>query len=236
MSSPTMEVLKASGKQYGRQPINLVLLAVLPPLFVLALGKAFSTFSDVLGGNVSERQGSAMAALWAASLLAASAAFFVLNASRRADERLLVAGLKPAALESAHGAAGAILASATATIGFLVVLLTYDVASPLYLWLGIVLGAIAYEALGAAIAFVVRGDLEGSFVIILIFMLDAFVAGPLGGASGFWPNLFPLHHPSQIVMDAAVHSDVDVSRFWWAAGYALLLAGLAALAHRRKPA
>ncbi len=81
------------------------------------------------------------------------------------------------------------------------------------------LGAVAYEALGATIAFFIRGDLEGSFLLILVFMLDAFVAGPIGGASGFWPNLFPLHHPSQLVIDAVLHGDLDRTRYLWAAAY-----------------
>jgi hypothetical protein len=169
-----------------------------------------------------------------AALLAGSAAFFVLSASRRADERLIVAGLQPAALEGAHALAGAVLAIGTGTIGFLVVLATNEVSSPLYLWLGIIAGALAYEALGATIAFLVSGDLEGSFVIILVFMLDAFVAGPLGGPGGFWPNFFPLHHPSQIAIQAVVQADVDVSKVWWAAGYPLLLIIGAALAHTRR--
>jgi hypothetical protein len=234
MSVAAFEVLKASGRQYSRQPINLFLLVILPPLFVLALGSAFSTFSDVLGGNVSERQGSAMAAVWVAALLSGSAAFFVLSASRRADERLVLSGLGLAALEGAHAAAGVVLAVGTGSIGFLVVILTNDVSSPLELWMAIVAGAVAYSALGATIAFVIEGDLEGSFVIILVFMLDAFVAGPLGGPSGLWPNFFPLHHSSEIAMDAVIHAGPDVSRFWWTAAYAGLLAGIAALAHTRR--
>jgi hypothetical protein len=63
------------------------------------------------------------------------------------------------------------------------------VASSVDLWAAIVLGALAYEGLGFALAFFISGDLEGLFVIILVFMLDAFVAGPVGGASGLWPNL-----------------------------------------------
>ena len=83
--------------------------------------------------------------------------------------------------------------------------------------------AFAYEALGITLAFFVRGDLEGSFLIILVFMFDAFVAGPLGGASGDWPNLFPLHHPSQIAVDAILDGNVDRTRYVWGFGYAAAL-------------
>jgi len=227
-------VLRAAGLQYARRPINLVLLVVLPPLFVLALAGAVGTFSGVLGGNLTERTASALGALWAGALLAGSAAFFLISGGRRADERLVVAGVRRSTLGIAHGLALAVLAVITATIAFGVVVATHEIRSPLDLWAGLVLGALAYEGLGIALAFFVDGDLEGSFVIVLVFMFDAFVAGPLGGASGLWPNLFPLHHPSQLVIDAAVSTDVDRTRYAWSVVYTLGLLALAAVAHVRR--
>lgn len=235
MSAPTTEVLRAVFRQYARQPVNIALLIILPPLFILALAGALGTFSDVLGGNLRERSGAAIAAVWSASLLAASAAFFLVSGSRRADERLRIAGLRMGALNTAHAVGGALLALITGSIGFIVVMLTQDVASPIELWLAIFFGALAYEALGVALAFIISGDLEGSFVIILVFMLDAFVAGPLGGATGGWTNLFPLHHPSQVAVDATLHTDVELGRFGWTIGYTALLLAVSAALHSRRP-
>jgi hypothetical protein len=234
VATPTVETLKATGRQYARQPVNIALLLILPPLFVLGLSSAIATFSGVLGGNLGERSGSAIGAVWAAALLSSSAAFFLLRASRQADDRLLIAGLGRPALYATHALAGAVLGVGSGTVGFLVVLLTQDIASPIDLWLAVVVGAVAYEAVGATLAFFVDGDLEGSFIILLVFMLDAFVAGPLGGATGFWPSLFPLHHPSQIAVDAALTEDVDRLRYGWAVVYMLILLGGAGLAHVRR--
>ena len=234
MSTPTVEALKATGRQYVRQPVNIALLFILPPLFVLGLSGAIATFSGVLGGNLGQRSGSAIGALWAGSLLAASAAFFLLRGSRQADDRLLVAGLGRPVLYATHGLAGAVLGIGSGTVGFLVVLVTQNIASPIDFWLAIVAGALAYEAMGATLAFFVDDDLAGSFIIILVFMLDAFVAGPLGGAEGFWPNLFPLHHPSQIAVDAALTEGVDRLRYGWAAIYLLVVLAGAGLAHVRR--
>ena len=234
MGPASLALLRAAGKQYARQPTNLVLFVILPPLFVLALGAAMSTFSDVLGGNLTERTSTALAALWAAALLSGSASFFIVSASRRADERLVIAGMQRGAVEVAHAAAATIMASAAATTGFAIVVVTTDIASPVHLLAAVVVGATAYAAAGVALAFVIQGDLEGSFVIILLFMFDAFIAGPLGGADGFWPNLFPLHHPSELVVDAALNADVSAARYLWSAGYTLLLIGTAAAAHRRR--
>jgi len=234
MGPASLALLRAAGKQYARQPTNVVLFVILPPLFVLALGAAMSTFSDVLGGNLTERTSTALAALWAAALLSGSASFFIVSASRRADERLVIAGMQRGAVEVAHAAAATIMASAAGTTGFAIVVMTSDIARPVHLLAAVVVGATAYAAVGVALAFVIRGDLEGSFVIILVFMFDAFIAGPLGGADGFWPNLFPLHHPSELVVDAALNADVSAARYLWSAGYTLLLIGVAAAAHKRR--
>lgn len=232
MAPASLAVLRAAGKQYARQPTNVVLFVVLPPLFVLALGAAISTFSDVLGGNLTERTSTALASLWAAALLSGSAAFFIVSASRTADERLVIAGMQRRAVVVAHATGAAIMAAAAGTAGFAIVLLTTDIASPVHLLAAVVIGATAYSAAGVALAFVIRGDLEGSFVIILLFMFDAFIAGPLGGADGFWPNLFPLHHPSQLVVDAALNAEVSAERYVWSASYTVLLVGVAAMAHK----
>ena len=236
MTSASVAVLRATGRQYARQPINIALLLILPPLLVLAFASALSTFSNVLGGNLNESAGAGLGALWAAALLAGSASFFLLSASRRADERLLIAGLRPLTLNVAHAIGGGILAVVAGSVGFAMVIVTQDVASPIDLWLAIMLGAVAYEALGIMLAFFVRGDLEGSFLIILVFMFDAFVAGPLGGASGAWPNLFPLHHPSQIAVNAILDGNVDRTRYLWGFGYAavLLVLSIAIRARRSK--
>lgn len=234
MGPASLALLRAAGKQYARQPTNVVLFVILPPLFVLALGAAMSTFSDVLGGNLTERTSTALAALWAAALLSGSASFFIVSASRGADERLVIAGMQRHAVEVAHAAGAATMAAAAGTTGVVILVVSTDIASPVHLLAAVVLGATAYAATGIALAFVIRGDLEGSFVIILLFMFDAFIAGPLGGADGFWPNLFPLHHPSELVVDAALNADVSAGRYLWSAGYTVLLVGVAAAAHKRR--
>ena len=118
--------------------------------------------------------------------------------------------------------------------GFAIVVLSTDIASPVHVLAAVVIGASAYAATGVALAFVIRGDLEGSFVIILLFMFDAFIAGPLGGADGFWPNLFPLHHPSELVIDAALNADVEAGRYLWSVGYTVLCVGIAVAVHKRR--
>lgn len=229
MSTRTTELVRATGRQYLREPANLFLLVLIPPLFVIAMSSSISTFSDVIGGNVGVRAGTALAAVWAASLLAGISSFFLLRSSVHADARLILAGMAPRALYAAYAVAAAGLALLTATVSFAMVAMTREISEPLTLWAAIFVGALVYETLGLLLAFFIRGDIEGSFVFFLVFMFDAFVAGPLGGGQGLIANLFPLHFTSQIALSAMIGSGYDASWFAWSAAYAGLFVGTAML-------
>ncbi|HUF52758.1 MAG TPA: hypothetical protein VMR52_03145 [Dehalococcoidia bacterium] len=200
MSAPVVEVFGASARAYVRQPINIVLLIILPPLLIIAMNSAISTFSDVIGGNLGERAGTGLAGLWAASLLTGAAVFFVLRTSLQTDARLVVAGLSELSLSSAHAIATLLIALITTLISFLMLVATQEVGDALNLFAAILASALIYGAIGTLLAWFIEGDLEVSFVIILIFMLVAFVGGPLGGSTGLVANLFPLHFTSEIAV------------------------------------
>lgn len=229
MASPAVEVAFANARQYSRQPINLVLLALIPPLFIIAMSSAIGTFSDVLGGNLGERAGTGLAGLWAASLLTGAATFFILRTSVRTDGRLVAAGLRPSSLGLAHATTAVALAVLTTSVSFSMLMLTQDVADPVDLFAAILLAALVYAAIGVALAWFIEGDLEGSFVIILVFMLDAFVGGPLGGGSGFFAGLFPVHFPSEIAVAAMLGGSYRAEWFIWSGLYLALLAGVSPL-------
>jgi len=80
-----------------------------------------------------------------------------------------------------------------------------------------------------ALAWFIEGDLEGSFVIILVFMLDAFVGGPLGGGSGFFAGLFTVHFPSEIAVASMLGTSYKVEWLVWSGIYLALLAGVSPL-------
>lgn len=229
MAAPAAEVALANARQYARQPINLVLLALIPPLFIVAMSSAISTFSDVLGGNLGERAGTGLAGLWAASLLAGAATFFILRTSVRTDGRLVAAGLRPVSLGLAHATTAVALATLTTAVSFTMLILTQDVSRPVDLFAAILLAALVYAAMGVAMAWFIEGDLEGSFVIILVFMLDAFVGGPLGGGGGFFAGLFPVHFPSEIAVASMLGDSYRAEWIAWSGLYLALFVAVSPL-------
>lgn len=78
--------------EYARRPLNLVLLALVPVVFVTLSAGAIADFADILGGFTDMGRVEAATAGWAASLLAGISGFFHVTGSRGADRRLAAAG------------------------------------------------------------------------------------------------------------------------------------------------
>ena len=235
MSSAAQEVIYASGRQYVREPVNLFLLVLIPPLLIIAMSGAISTFSNVIGGNLGERAGTGLSGLWAAAILTGVASFYLSLAGARVDGRLVLAGLSRAAVAVAHGSVTAAIALLTTAISVTMLLATQDVGDPLGLFLAILLASLIYGSMGSLLSVYVKGDLEGSFVIILVFMLDAFVGGPLASGRGLVVELFPVHFPSQIAVAAMLDAPVSQSWWLWSGLYlaAVLVPALIAMLRRR---
>lgn len=230
MSGPAEEVIVANVRQYVREPVNLALLLIIPPLFIIAMSGALSTFSEVLGGNLGERAGAAVAGLWAAAVLTGVASFFLSLASARVDGRLILAGVRRGAIGVAHGFVTVVVAALTTLVSLAILLATQEVGQAEVLFAAIFVGALIYGSLGSLLSVYIHGDLEGSFVIILVFMLDAFVGGPLASGSGLLVELFPVHFPSRIAVSAMLDTPIEQSWWLWSGIYLVALSAPAVYA------
>ena len=72
------------------------------------------------------------------------------------------------------------------------------------------LAAATYAAFGLLIGVLVRGDLEGFFLIIMISMLDTFLENPVDNPLANKPILefFPSYGPTQFAAAGAFHHQV----------------------------
>jgi hypothetical protein len=90
------------------------------------------------------------------------------------------------------------------------------------------LAAATYAALGLLIGVLVRGDLEGFFLIIMISMLDTFLENPVDNPLANKPVLgfFPSYGPTQFAAAGAFHHQVlagmAAESLAWTAGLAVL--------------
>jgi ABC-2 type transport system permease protein len=162
--------------------------------------------------------------------------FVVFTAVRRArsfDRRLVLSGYRPAALIAAK--TGAALAQAIGIGAYAAIVLLFFWRPP-GLWtiaVAFMLGAATYAALGLLIGVLVRGDLEGFFLIIMISLLDTFLQDPMDNPLANRPLLefFPSYGPTQFaaggVFDHRVLAGMAAMSLAWTAAFTL--AGLAVM-------
>ena len=108
--------------------------------------------------------------------------FVVFAATRRAipfDRRLILSGYRPAALITAKTAAALAVAAAVGGYAAVVILAFWRPAALWSIAVAFILPAASYAALGLLVGVLVRGDLEGFFLIIMTALLDTFLENPV---------------------------------------------------------
>src|SRR6266542_1903237 len=94
---------------YARNPVNLVVLVLVPVVFVVVAAGSMADAAKLLGGGSGPAVQTATAG-WEAGFLAGVAMYFQTRAARAADRRLVLAGLPPHRLVAARLVTGLALA------------------------------------------------------------------------------------------------------------------------------
>jgi len=170
----TLPTAGAFTREHLRAPLTLVLLIGIPVFFVLIFASVLGEFAKALGGTLATQSATAISAGWAAAFLSGTLAFFQVSSSRGADRRLSAAGLGPWRVAFARIAAALAIGIAVSAFAFVTLWLRSGIGHPLHAAVAILSFAVIYIGLGALIGAFVRGALEGSLLVILLFSLDAF--------------------------------------------------------------
>lgn len=180
-----------------RASFTLVLLVAIPALFVIAAAGALSDFASALGGSLAGDAAVALSAGWAAAFISGALGFFQAASSRGADRRLARAGLGPARVAVSRIAASVGLAVVAA---FVALVVRVDVAHPWHAAVAVLGFALLYLAIGVLVGSVITAPLEGSLLVVFVFLLDAF-AGP--GMTGGSPPLWAVSQKAADILIAA---------------------------------
>jgi hypothetical protein len=157
---------------------------------------------------------------------------FVLFSSTRKglrfDHRLVLSGYPRPVLMAAKLTALVIVALAVALYTLVVLLVFWRPAAPLLVLAGFAGASLAYGAFGLLLGVVVRGELEGFFLVIMISLMDTFLQNPIGNPAANKNILafFPSFAPMQLAV-AGGFTDLHPVRYLlialaWTAGLALL--------------
>ncbi len=207
--------------EYARRRMNLVLLVVVPIVFVGLSSDAIVDFAELLGGVTDTNRLASVTAGWAAAFLAGVSGFFHVFDSREVDRRVAAAGIGARRITSARLLSGlclVLLASAAAVIALAVRAGTEDPARAVA---GTVMFAVIYLGIGVTVGAVVNNDVNGSLVVVFIWMLDVFLGPSMAGSDVWITRLFPTHFVSLVMSDAGSDHGGPLSYLGWSALWTL---------------
>lgn len=224
--------------EYARRPLNLVLLAVVPVVFVALSAGALADFARILGGEASLGQLEAATAGWAAAFLAGVAGLFHVSGSREPDRRLAAAGSSTWRVVVSRLVSSLLLAVIAAAGALLALVVRTDVIDLPRAVGATAMFAVIYLGIGAVVGALVRSEVNGSLLIIFVWMFDVFLGPAMGRTESLLIRGFPTHFPTLVMLDAATtHAgplgDLGAALVWSVGG---LLAAFGALLVTTRPA
>lgn len=214
--------------EYVRNPVNLLALVLIPVVFVLVAAEPMADAAKLLGGT--GRAVETATAGWAAAFLAALAMFFQTRQAHLADRRLVLAGLPTRSLVVSRMSTGLLIAVLVSAAAVLTLFLRDGVDDPLRVAAGTVMFAVIYVGIGAAVGSVVHDPVNGTVVILLIWILDVFFGPALTSPDRVEiTRWMPTHFVTLWMVDLPSDhggdlGDLGIALVW--VGGALLVSGL----------
>lgn len=199
---------------YARNPVNILLLALVPFIFVVVVAGSLADAAKLLGGTPPAVE--TATAGWAAAFLAGIAMYLQTAATREVDRRLVYAGLRPARIVIARlltGLALSALASAAALVA-LAVRTGYD--HPGRVIGGTLMFSIIYVAVGGAVGAVAPNPINGTVIVLFVWILDVFFGPALGAADRVATRALPTHFVTLWMVDIPSGHSGRMTDLGWA--------------------
>ena len=224
--------------EYARNPLNLVLLVVIPVIFVTLTAGALSDFAEIISGEADAGSIEVNTAGWAAAFIAGVAGYFQFAGSRQADRRLALAGTGSARVVAARLASSLVLVSLASAGALIALALRTGIEDVVATVVATLMFAVIYLAIGSAVGAAVRDEVNGSVIILFVWLIDVFLGPTIAGGDMFVTRLFPTHFVSLYMVDAASGHGGPLSDLAWALSWTFGALGVAiaiAVARTRPP-
>lgn len=218
---------------YFRNPVNLIVLVIVPTVFVLVAAGTIAQAMELLGRSLGSRPAVETAtAGWAAGFLSAIAMYFQVRSARATDRRLVLAGLAPTRLVAARAATGLVLALLVSVVSLLALAARTGIDAPARVITATVMYAVIYLVIGAVIGVAARNPVNGAVVILFVWIIDVFI-GQVGDTTAQISRWFPTHFVARWMVDLPTHhggrlGDLGASLVWVVAASLIAAAVLVA--------
>ncbi|WP_137990793.1 ABC transporter permease [Streptomyces vilmorinianum] len=204
----------------ARTPVNLLVLVLVPVVFVVVAARPLADAAELLGGTGGPAVQTATAG-WAAGFIAAIAMYFQMRAARAADRRLVLAGLAPRRLVTARMATGLALALLATAAALLTLQLRTGLGEdPGRVPAGTLMYAVIYLAIGALIGTTVTSPVNGTVLLLFVWLLDVFFGPVMGAADRPVTRVLPTHFVTLWMVDLPSGHGGRVGDLGWALTWA----------------
>lgn len=213
---------------YFRNPVNLIVLVLVPAVFVLVAAGTIAQAMELLGRGLGPAAKVETAtAGWSAGFLSGIAMYFQIRSARATDRRLVLAGLAPTRLVAARAATGFALAVLVSTVSLLALAARTGIEAPVRVIAATLMFAVIYLAIGAVIGVLVPNPVNGAVVILFVWIIDVFI-GQVGETAERITRWFPTHFVARWMVDLPTHhggriGDLGAALVWVSA--AAIIAG-----------
>ena len=208
--------------EYARRPLNLVLLFAVPVIYVTLSAGALADFADILGGPAGLGDVEAATAGWAAAVLSGIAA----SSTCRRHATRTDASLPPMAAPvrwSPPVSRSSLVLAGLATVGALVALAArtdIGVTTPKVIG-ATMLSAVIYAGIGATVGGLVRSEMNGSLIVVFLWIFDVFFGPAMRGTAAVL-RVLPLHFPTLIITDVALGHAGGPGDLGWSLAWAAM--------------
>lgn len=218
---------------YARNPVNLLLLVLVPVVFVIVAAGSLADAAALLGGSGAAPAVETTTAGWAAGFLAGVAMYFQVSAARDVDRRLAIAGLSAARLVAARLLTGLALAVVASAAALAALWFRTGIDDPVRVAAGTVMFAVIYLAIGAVVGVTVRSPVNGTVLILFVWIVDVFFGPAFVPPDEAITRVLPTHFVSLWMADLPLRhggrlGDLGVALVWTVGAIAVAFAVVAA--------
>lgn len=178
---------------HARNPVNVLVLALVPVVFVMLAAEQLSRVGDVLGGDSGRVPVEAITAGWAAGFVGAIGMYFQVSTARQSDRRLVIAGLRRRTLTGARMLTGAALGTLAAATAVAALATRGAIDDPARVVAGTALFTVIYLSLGALAGAFIRNPVNATMVLLFVWIVDVFFGPAMNGTDHPALRALPTH-------------------------------------------
>jgi len=201
---------------YARNPVNLLVLLLIPVVLVVVAAPSLADAAQLLGGASGGPAVETLTAGWAAGFLAGVAMYFQISAAQDVDRRLVISGLPAARLVTARLLTGLTLAAVASAAALVALALRTGIDTPARVAAGTLMFAAIYLAIGAIVGAAVRNPVNGTVLILFVWILDVFFGPTLTAPDRAATRGLPTHFVSLWMVDLPSRHGGRISDLGWA--------------------